>query len=154
MRTALFVLAAATVAGCTNETPTRPRFAGDTVQMRLGEKTLTVEVACDIGSRRRGLMHRERLPEMHGMLFIFPAKVSQSFWMKNTLIPLSIAFLDDEGTILQIEDMRPKDESKTKSKHKVRFALEVNKGWFRKHRVGIGSRIEGFAMHVAKFRTR
>ena len=132
----------------------RPPQSGDRITLELGGQSLNVEVVFDPTSRALGLMSREQLPEMSGMLFIFPTNVEQGFWMKNTLIPLSIAFLDDAGTILQIENMRPNDESRTWSKHKVRFALEVNKGWFRKLGIGVGDRIEEFAAKVQEFRAR
>ena len=79
---------------------------------------------------------------------MFPIVRAQSFWMKNTLIPLSIAFISDEGEILQIEHMKPKDLTSTKSKHRVRYALEVNKGWFKRHGIVPGARIEDFGEKV------
>ena len=114
--------------------------------------SLVVEVACDDSSRKLGLMNRESLPDDHGMLFIFRQGKRQSFWMKNTLIPLSIAFISDGGEVLQIEDMKPKDLRSTMSKQKVRCALEVNKGWFESHGINVGDRITGFREKVSVFR--
>ena len=99
-------------------------------------------------------MNRPSLPENEGMLFLFPQLEKQSFWMKNTLIPLSIAFLEDGGKILQIEDMKPKDESSTLSKYPVRYALEVNQGWFQRNGIAVGDAFSGFAAKIAKFKGR
>ena len=86
------------------------------------------------------------------MLFVFPAPKPQGFWMKNTLIPLSIAYISDSGEILQIEDMRPKDERSIRSKDPVRYALEVNQGWFKRHNVKVGDTIADFQQTVSRFR--
>jgi uncharacterized membrane protein (UPF0127 family) len=144
------------LSGCNDRQPSRPRLAGDIIFLTLGERKLRVEVASDNYTRQKGLMHRrpEDLGEDHGMLFIFPDYKQQSFWMKNTLIPLSIAFLDDDGKILQIEDMKPKDESSTRSKNKVRYALEVHQGWFRKAGLEVGDSLPDFRDKVRGFEVR
>ena len=133
--------------GCRPE-PAAPGRPGDRLLLEAKGRKLTVEVACDDLSRRRGLQDRERLPEDGGMLFIFPRDERQDFWMKSTLIPLSIAFLDADGKILQIEDMKPHDETNTTSNSKVRFAVEVNKGWFQKNGLGVGDAFSGFSEKV------
>ena len=154
----LVALALGPLSGCGSRVPPRPPRPGDVIEFPLGERTLRVEVAFDDASRQRGLMHRERedLPNDHGMLFIFPKNrfARQSFWMRNTLIPLSIAFLDDDGKILQIEHMKPKDESSTRSKYRVLYALEVNQGWFRKAGLGVGDSLPGFPDKIRSFRAR
>lgn len=142
------------IGGCESSPAPRPSIPGDEIAFSVGERTLRVEVVFDNFSRMKGLKYRESLPEDSGMLFIFPTAEKQSFWMKDTLVPLSIAFLDDDGKILQIEDMRPKDRSSTESKYRVRFALEVNQGWFRKAGLGIGSRLPEFREKVQRFRAR
>ena len=124
----------------------------DELRLEMGEASLIVEVASDDSSRKLGLMNRRSLPESRGMLFMFRTVTEQRFWMKNTLIPLSIAFISDEGKILQIEHMKPKDLSGTESKHKVRYALEVNKGWFERHGIVPGARIKDFGEKVRIFR--
>ena len=120
----------------------------DELRLELGGTSLIVEVASDDSSRKLGLMNRESLPESRGMLFMFRTVREQSFWMKNTLIPLSIAFISDEGEILQIEHMKPNDLNGTGSKHKVQYALEVNKGWFERHGIVPGARIKDFGEKV------
>ena len=145
--------------GCSRRTE-RVGRPYDELSFEIGEASLTVEVASDDYSRKLGLMNREResLPESRGMIFMFPVVTEQGFWMKNTLIPLSIAFISDEGEILQIEHMKPKDLSSTKSKHKVRYALEVNKGWFERHGIKAangaipGDRIKDFGEKVGIYR--
>jgi hypothetical protein len=97
-------------------------------------------------------MERTSLPENDGMIFVFRYSTAQSFWMKNTYIPLSVAFLDDNGKILEIEDMQPKDETSTVSKSPVRFAIEVNQGWFQRNGIGSGDAFAGFADALRPFR--
>lgn len=138
--------------GCGGPAPPARGLPGDMINLAIKDKALVTEVACDDLSRQRGLMHREKLGENSAMLFIFPDLEYLSFWMRNTQIPLSIAFLDDSGKILQIEDMKPKDESRTRSKTPVRYALEVNQGWFARHGVQVGDAFDGFPARVGHFR--
>ncbi len=128
--------------------------SGDRVVLGIKGRKLTVEVACDPYSRKAGLMRRERLGEDEGMLFVFPSPERQAFWMRDTYIPLSIAFLDDRGKILEIRDMRPKDDALTVSTLRVRYALEVNQGWFRRNDVREGDAFERFADTVGRFQAR
>jgi uncharacterized membrane protein (UPF0127 family) len=95
-----------------------------------GPAPLKVELARSPEERGQGLMRRKRLPDGEGMLFIFERDQVLSFWMKDTLIPLSIAFIASDGRIIEIRDMRPRDESPVKSSRSVRYALEVPQGWF------------------------
>jgi uncharacterized membrane protein (UPF0127 family) len=133
--------------------PPRRGFPGDRIELPIRDVTLQVEVASDRLSQQLGLMHRETLPEMSGMLFIYQPRDRRrlSFWMRDTLIPLSIAFLDDDGKVLQIEDMRPKDETSIWSKTEVRYALEVNRGWFARHGVNVGDSFTDFRGKVRAF---
>lgn len=111
--------------------------------IRVGGVPLKVEIADTPRSRQTGLMFRERLPEDEGMLFVFKRVDYLSFWMKNTLIPLSIAFIDADGKIVQMEDMEPLDEqTHHRSAQPVLYALEVNQGWFERHGVHVGDRVE------------
>ena len=107
----------------------------------IGDKTLIVEIADTAEKRQTGLMYRKSLGEDEGMLFIFPEEDFHSFWMKNTLIALSIAFIKEDGTIVQIEDMEPQTETAHPSKFPVKYALEVNKGWFKEHNITTGDKI-------------
>lgn len=141
------------VCGCEPSPPSPLRGRpGDTLELKIKDRTLRLEVACDDLSRRVGLMERTSLPENDGMIFVFRYSTAQSFWMKNTYIPLSVAFLDDNGKILEIEDMQPKDETSTVSKSPVRFAIEVNQGWFQRNGIGSGDAFAGFADALRPFR--
>lgn len=101
-----------------------------TVQLTSGIHLITAEVAANDAARARGLMFRQGLPPNHGMLFVFENKSVHCMWMRNTLIALSVAFVDDDGTIVNIEDMRPHDESRHCASQPVRYALEMAVGWF------------------------
>ncbi|HEY1406377.1 MAG TPA: DUF192 domain-containing protein [Spirochaetota bacterium] len=101
---------------------------------------VNLELACSESEHTYGLMYRDKLDENSGMLFVFPDDGYRNFWMKNTRIPLSIAYIDAKGKILEIYDMKPLDTSITyPSKFACRYALEVNKGWFKKHNIRTGS---------------
>lgn len=100
---------------------------------------ITVEVADSPEERHQGLMHRKSLDEDSGMLFVYPAAEPRSFWMENTSLPLSIAFLDETGRVLNVEDMKPFDRSSVPSAGDALYALEMNKGWFATHEIGRGS---------------
>lgn len=110
--------------------PNVPLQGTPTISLTIGQHDLTVELASTIEQRQRGLMFRESLDDDVGMLFVFPDDALRSFWMKDTSIPLSIAFLDGEGRILNILDMAPFDTSAYFSAGPARYALEVNQGWF------------------------
>jgi hypothetical protein len=103
---------------------------------------LTVELARTAGERSRGLMLREELAEDGGMLFVFPGDTEAGFWMKDTLIPLSIAFIAEDGTILDIQEMEPLSEDVHRPPEPYRYALEVNQGWFEEQGFGTGDRVE------------
>lgn len=87
-------------------------------------------------------MFREHMPESHGMLFVWPGDQVVAMWMKNTLIPLSVAFIDHDLRVLNIADMEPRSLELHPSRGPARFALEVNQGWFDRHGVEAGARIE------------
>ena len=104
--------------------------------------TVTAEIAASDAERTLGLMNRESLGANNGMLFIFSRDQYLNFWMKNTSIPLSIAYIDSKGIIREIQDMAPLDTSLTyTSRYPVRYALEVNKGWFTRNNIQPGNRI-------------
>lgn len=114
-----------------------------TTKLTAGIHLITAEVAANDPARARGLMFRERLEPNHGMLFLFDAKAIQCMWMRNTLIPLSVAFIEDDGSIVNIEDMQPKTESSHCAKRPVRFALEMEQGWFSKRGIKPGAKLAG-----------
>ena len=87
-------------------------------------------------------MFRKSIPENEGMLFVYPEPDMLSFWMKNTQIPLSLAYIDEAGKIFQFVDMKPHDETSHPSESQAQYVLEVNVGWFKKHGIKIGDVIE------------
>ncbi len=119
-------------------------FGLRTADLRISTATLTAEIADTPQASENGLMFRDSLPENRGMLFVFEPPKKATFWMKNTKIPLSIAFIDAAGTILEIKPMAPMDESIVpSSSDQVAYALEVNQGWFDRHGVSAGAKIDG-----------
>ncbi len=104
---------------------------------------LTVELATTPAARSCGLSNRVDLPKNHGMLFIYPIRRPRTFWMKDTDIPLSIAFLDDSGQIINIQNMAPNQtDERYHSSQPIRYALEVNQGWFHGHGIEVGDLVE------------
>ena len=93
--------------------------------------------------REIGLMHRPSMAAGDGMIFVFEEPGVQCFWMRNTLIPLSAAFIDDDGRIVNIEDMKPQTEDNHCPRAAVRYALEMNKGWFAQKGIKAGAKIGG-----------
>ncbi len=104
---------------------------------------VTAEVAQTHEHRARGLMGRKSLPVNHGMLFIFEQADKQCFWMRNTPLPLTIAFIDDTGRIVNFADMAPFSEQSHCASQPVRFALEMEQGWFKKRGVLVGDTVSG-----------
>lgn len=123
---------AATVAATSVPTPAPPTATPDDgmIGLSIREHMLRVELASTPEQRSQGLMFRENLPPDQGMLFVFADDRVRSFWMRNTPIPLSIAFLDADRRIINILDMEPFDETLHQSAAPARYALEVNQGWF------------------------
>ena len=113
------------------------------IALTAGMHLLRVEVAQSAEQRGIGLMHRKTMGANEGMLFVFEQAGPQCFWMKNTLLPLSIAFLADDGAIVNIEDMQPQTLDGHCSKKPVRFVLEMNQGWFTKRGLKPGSKLSG-----------
>jgi septum formation protein len=114
--------------------------------LTIGDKKVTVELATTPEERELGLMNRDSMPEDKGMLFVFSehGRVVHNFWMKNTRLPLSIAYLLDDGTIRTLDDMDPLDmKTRHESGEPCRLALELNKGWFKIHGVRPGDKIQG-----------
>jgi len=113
------------------------------LELHAGAHTFNVEVASTPQQRAQGLMGRTRLHDNTGMLFVFEQEGRHCFWMKNTLIPLSIAFLADDGSIVNIDDMQPQTLDPHCSQVPVRHALEVTQGGFRSKGIQPGMRITG-----------
>ncbi|MGL4982951.1 MAG: DUF192 domain-containing protein [Treponemataceae bacterium] len=102
---------------------------------------IQVELAQTQAEHSQGFMHRKKIPEGMGMLFIFSKDDILSFWMKNTFVPLSIAYIDSRGTIRDIFDMKPLSEQGVPSSTSVRYALEVPQGWFKKNNISTGDKL-------------
>ncbi len=106
--------------------------------MMVGDREITVEVAATPETRSRGLMYRSSMPADAGMLFVYDDEAQRCFWMRNTLIPLSLAYVDASGEIRQILDMQPLTETTHCSKEGAQYALEMNQGWFERHGISPG----------------
>lgn len=113
------------------------------LDLSIGFYRIEAEVAADLKNRMQGLMHRPAMAANQGMLFVFPQVERHCMWMKNTYLPLSVAFLDEEGRILNIEDMQPQSEDNHCAARPARFALEMNKGWFAAKGIKPGARLNG-----------
>ncbi len=113
-----------------------------TVQAKLNNKTYTFELALTHKQKMTGLMHRRQLAKNGGMLFVYSYPRMLDFYMKNTLIPLDLAYIDGERKIISIEAMEPLDETSVSSPQKAMYVLEVNRGFFEKNNIKIGDAIE------------
>ena len=113
------------------------------IRLSSGSGSLDVEVASNKAERSLGLMNRPSMPESRGMLFVYPAPAYFCMWMKNTKMPLSVAFIDAQGRVINIEDMAPQTETNHCTQRNATYALEANRGWFAKHGVVAGSQIIG-----------
>ncbi|MFN7087403.1 MAG: DUF192 domain-containing protein [Burkholderiales bacterium] len=119
------------------------------IALTIAGHRLTAEVAHTEADRMQGLMHRRMLPENRGMLFVFPETALHGMWMMNTYIPLSVAFLDHNGIIINIADMAPHTRDSHSAAQPAKYALETNLGWFRKRGIRPGARVEGLAQAPA-----
>ncbi|MGZ9006205.1 MAG: DUF192 domain-containing protein [Burkholderiales bacterium] len=114
-----------------------------TMTVAIRGHQLVAEVASNDAHRATGLMHRRMLPDNRGMLFVFVETAYHSMWMMNTFIPLSVAFIDREGTIINIADMEPQTTTTHGASRPAKYALEMNQGWFRKRGIKPGDKVEG-----------
>jgi uncharacterized protein len=135
------IAAALTVALATSSQAQNVRFG--TTQLSAGMNLIKAEVAASDAERQQGLMYRDKMANNAGMVFVFDGPSTQCMWMKNTLLPLSVAFIDASGRILNIEDMKPQTLDSHCSKGPVVYALEMNLGWFKQKNIKPGSTIEG-----------
>ena len=149
----ILILLSLLLAGCASgssggssvTTPTATELQTVTIDASGGKKVeVRVEVADTEPEHQLGLMGRTALPEDRGMLFVFDEEQELSFWMKDTLIPLSVAFMDSEGRIVDIQDMKPLDDDPPHyvSAEPAQYALEVNQGFFEEHGVKVGNRAD------------
>lgn len=120
-----------------------PQLNLPTVQLQAGMHSIRAQVALTPDQRATGLMFRREMPQHEGMLFVFEQAMAHCFWMKNTLLPLSIAFIADDGTVVDVQDMQPGDLNGHCSGKPARYALEMNLGWFAKRGVRPGFKLGG-----------
>jgi len=120
-----------------------PQLDLQRVDINAGMHRIDAQVALTPQQRQTGLMHRQDMPQQEGMLFVFEVPATQCFWMKNTLLPLTAAFVADDGTIVNLVDMKPQSLDSHCSAKPVRYVLEMNQGWFAKRGVKAGFRLTG-----------
>ena len=120
-----------------------PAAALPMVELTAGIHLIHAELADNDSARMRGLMYRESLPPNHGMLFIFDETANHCMWMRNTVLPLSVAFIDNDGTIVNIEEMKARTDDTHCARHGVHYALEMSAGWYKAHGLSSGSVIKG-----------
>jgi uncharacterized protein len=113
------------------------------IPLNAGIHVIKAEVAAKDVERQQGLMYREKMGPNEGMVFLFEAPAGVCMWMKNTFIPLSVAFIDESGKIINIEEMQPQTTDSHCAKKPARYALEMNLGWFKQKNIKAGSVIEG-----------
>jgi uncharacterized membrane protein (UPF0127 family) len=120
-----------------------PQLQLPRTKLNAGMHMLDVQLAQTPEQRQIGLMWRKEMPQHEGMLFVFEQAARQCFWMRNTLLPLSAAFVADDGTIVNIADMKPQSDDSHCSDKPVRFVLEMNQGWFAKRQIKAGYQLSG-----------
>jgi uncharacterized membrane protein (UPF0127 family) len=113
------------------------------VKLQAGMYLIDAQVAQTPGQREIGLMFRQEMPQNEGMLFVFEEPSQQCFWMRNTLIPLTAAFIADDGTVVNLADMKPKTLDSHCSDKPVRYVLEMNQGWFSRKAIKAGYKLSG-----------
>ena len=113
------------------------------IELTAGMHRIEAEVAATQQNRMVGLMNRKAMAGHQGMLFVFDQENTHCMWMRNTLIPLSVAFLDGDGVILNVEEMQPQTEDNHCARRPARYALEMNRGWFAQRGLAAGNRING-----------
>jgi uncharacterized protein len=137
----LLLVASAALAPAAAQTGPQPRLP--TVNINAGMHVIKAELAISREQQAAGMMFRKEMPGNEGMLFIDEQPSQRCFWMRNTLVPLTIAFVADDGTIVHLADMKPLDERSHCSPQPVRMALEMPQGWFAKRGVKVGFKLSG-----------
>jgi len=136
----VLLLASLAIAAAAQE---QPQLDLPRVQLQAGMNQIDAQVASGYEQRMTGLMYRKEMPQHEGMLFVFDQPSMQCFWMRNTLLPLTAAFIADDGTIVNLADMKPQTEDSHCSAKPVRFVLEMNQGWFAKKGIKPGMKLSG-----------
>ncbi|MEN5181459.1 DUF192 domain-containing protein [Comamonas sp. 4034] len=127
----------------TAQTAGEPQMNLQRTELSAGMHRIHAQVAQTPRQREVGLMHRKEMPAAEGMLFVFEQPAMQCFWMKNTLLPLTAAFVADDGTIVNLADMQPMTEDSHCSRKPVRYVLEMNQGWFKQKGIAEGAQLRG-----------
>ena len=141
LSTALFLASSLLAANASAQDA--PQMDLQRVQLTAGMHLISAQVAQTPEQRQTGLMHRKEMPQGEGMVFVFEQPGQQCFWMKNTLLPLTAAFVADDGTIVNLEDMKPQTTDSHCSSKPVRYVLEMNQGWFAKKGLKAGFKLGG-----------
>ena len=128
----------------------QPQLNLPRVSLTAGMHRIDAQLALTPDQRQIGLMHRAEMPQHEGMLFMFEEPAQQCFWMKNTLLPLTAAFVADNGTIVNLVDMKPQTTDSHCSAKPVRFVLEMNQGWFARRAIKAGFRLTGKPFEPAR----
>jgi uncharacterized membrane protein (UPF0127 family) len=122
------------------EVATKPQGKLSTMKLWLGAQEMITELALNNRERMTGMMFRESMAENEGMLFVFPYPHRTGFWMKNTILALSAAYIDPDGVILEIHDLKPQDTNAVDAaSSRIQYVLETRQGWFQRNKVGIGT---------------
>jgi uncharacterized membrane protein (UPF0127 family) len=127
-----------------------PQMNLQRIKLSAGMYIIDAQVALTPQQRETGLMFRRDMPQYEGMIFVFEQATQQCFWMKNTLLPLTAAFVADDGTIVNMADMKPQTTDAHCSAQPVRYVLEMNKGWFAKKGIKAGSKLGGQLFDVKR----
>ena len=149
VRTSLLAIAAAALLGIGCAAPAMARDPGQPqmdlrrIDLTAGMYRIDTQLATTERQREIGLMFRKEMPQQEGMLFVFEIPGVQCFWMRNTILPLTAAFVADDGTIVNLADMKPMTEDSHCSAKPVRYVLEMNQGWFAKRGIKAGAKLNG-----------
>jgi len=127
-----------------------PQITLQRARLGAGIYQIDVQLALTPTEQQTGLMHRKDMAQQEGMLFVFPQPSTQCFWMKNTLLPLTAAFVADDGRIVNLVDMKPLSLDSHCSEEPVRFVLEMNQGWFAKKNIKAGFKLSGAAFQALR----
>ena len=121
----------------------KPQTGLPTVSLKVGSQNVRAEVANTEATRQVGMMFRQKMGRQDGMLFVFPEIAYHAMWMRNTLIPLSVAYMNERGVIVSIHEMQALTEAVHQAAGPVRYALEMNAGWFASNKISVGDTIQG-----------
>jgi uncharacterized membrane protein (UPF0127 family) len=145
-RLTYLILASALAASLVSSVPLQAKETAPAlpvVSLKVGGQTVSAEVASTDESRQKGLMFREKLARNAGMLFVFPDVAYHAMWMRNTPLPLAVAFMDESGKIVSIHEMQPFNDNSHQAAGPARFALEMNGEWFARNHIKAGDTIKG-----------